>query len=599
MIKISAFGRVASQLFNLKHGNTPILLKKSISFGWQSLASILSDPIDINDEDVLFLKDWEKNVVLSEFKKDVFEELKNSQGEFFVFDFLNERFNLIRYNDSYITSTHISKKLQCLINENVEIVYRNIFYKKNKSVIEDIMVQFSKKISEIYNPSHIIMIKAFLCEQYKDKNGNIVPFDDIDKIHKTNSMLEDMYIFMENCIPNINIIETPKNVMAEELHVSNLSSTTYSEEYLNMVYKKTENICTSISLAKINENLSAYCNNTFTTSIQSLNFYKQKYPYQDYILFYGEKGIKERLCNFAKSIGLYFYEFNTRVDIGVFLLSSRPVKFFRGKVFAFSGITKNNGKLIFGDEDIIDAIDNYTNEIGEYTLIIENENHVDIINDYFGISKTFYYNKNKLAIMSNRYHLLLLLLKNLNITLKLKFDQCAFYLTLDKVYSQQAFFRDLPIKDTYILPIDQSIRIVKTEKNLLFLKTKLHNVLHNPKTFNKHDYTFKLQQAADEILENVKIILQDNRFDYSIIDLTGGMDSRLVYSAIAHFPEYKEKIRIHTYDDHPATGEADLPVAFDINNIYNYKWSDLSIKLLRLDTSEMENNHFSYFLGSN
>jgi len=157
----------------------------------------------------------------------------------------------------------------------------------------------------------------------------------------------------------------------------------------------------------------------------------------------------------------------------------------------------------------------------------------------------------------------------------------------------QNFSEDMEVKPIRVLPVD---KYVSVDNGIISIKnTKLHTELNIQKNYCPHKYEELMSLAYLEILSNVKSILQHASFDNIIVDLSGGMDSRLVFCAITHFPEFADKISINS--QYSEIDFDDLAVAQEVSSFYSYKFDSLPREKFLLEGSNLVDSNWSYNLG--
>lgn len=268
------------------------------------------------------------------------------------------------------------------------------------------------------------------------------------------------------------------------------------------------------------------------------------------------------------------------------------------KKILFSGRTKYDGKMVLGQDDLRNDMDFSVlfDEIGMWSSVYGDQNRTVFTNDYYGLSPLFYYDVDGLSIVSNNYHLLLLIMKNLGLEMKLDVEQTLPYLinSTNGLYEQR-LSHHTDILNVFVIPVDKYAEIA--ENGTFRLRDKsIRDVFENPVEYDEKEYKRLLHQTALEIEENVEVALKDKRYDYYIVDLSGGKDSRTVLAAVNNVvqknDEYWNKIVIQTY----GVG-ADADTASSINRIFNYKYDVLprSYEMKYLYKKEYRNR--SFFMG--
>lgn len=239
-----------------------------------------------------------------------------------------------------------------------------------------------------------------------------------------------------------------------------------------------------------------------------------------------------------------------------------------GVRYVFSGITRNAEQLLLGAGDLHDAgqrISGIRNQIGEFHMLSWNDRAITFEHDYIGQGHLYYYQKDDIFVGANGLHLLCLVLNALGIKLtvnerhaKGKFFSTTYPFEID--FGPQTDFNNI-----YRVSVYDRIQIDKSGSHLS--RTELW---HDNKDGHLDDdlYETLLYEATQDIIDNIGIALKHPKFDNVVCELSAGIDSRIVYSALTNLP-ISEKVRIHT---RPGREES---IAAQINNLYGYRWNDL------------------------
>ncbi len=264
---------------------------------------------------------------------------------------------------------------------------------------------------------------------------------------------------------------------------------------------------------------------------QKLDFYHREKPFGDFCLVYGnEFGM---LTELAEEEKLNSYDFNIKDCNGVCckIISSEQIKKTPTCQVFFSGMSRFDDKFILGQKDaqLLPDPTVLKDTVGNFVMVYENDNEINICSDYFGVAKVFYYKEDNLWIISNRYQLLLMVMQKMYLTITpYKTKWLADLFGIDQL-NQQIFSRNMEVDNTYLLPIDQSIKI--TKNGISVVPKEIYKVLNNPGVFNNDNYSQLLQQGAEEIKDNIKAVYKHPEIKRVSIDVTGGLDSRVVLNA--------------------------------------------------------------------
>lgn len=267
------------------------------------------------------------------------------------------------------------------------------------------------------------------------------------------------------------------------------------------------------------------------------------------------------------------------------------------EILHFSGTSICDSNFIFGSEDITDSCNTNSllEAIGNFTLISKQDSEIKISTDYFGFSKIYYYHSDNEFFASNSYHLLILALHAANIALEIDYEVALSKLNfvgLQPFY--QNFSRKMDIKGVYCLPVDKMFSI--TETGVTIQDKAITRNLSNDREPSEDEYNALLAKAKNEILSNFSCIARSPRFDDIIVDVSGGMDSRLVFCAITNFPQHRKKVSINSQDTRGAPNE--LNVALSINSCYGYPYDESQETILVPCPQTLNDNISSYYLGT-
>jgi len=338
-----------------------------------------------------------------------------------------------------------------------------------------------------------------------------------------------------------------------------------------------------------------YCNSEVeyihTNGINPDYFYKMKYPYSDFALIVNMDNIgKEFLGKYEFICNGYHFGSN---DVQI-ICNEGQLSMPTGMLF--SGLTKCKQQLVFGKNDISSDMDICDNNIGNFAYVKVNKKNIEISTDYFGTAKVYYYMNNDQYVISNNYHLILLILRELGIKIAANNNLILALLCKSRQAFQQSISREREMCNVFILPADKLINI--NEKGIIFKEKKIADVFKETKIKEKNLDNL-LSEGKDEIIDNVRIVLADKRYERVLVDLTGGLDSRTVYGAVSNLQEYADKVVIHSdgYDSFVTKAmendNSDLAIAIKLNCLNEYGYNDVSTERLWFDIEEAENQMIS------
>lgn len=262
-----------------------------------------------------------------------------------------------------------------------------------------------------------------------------------------------------------------------------------------------------------------------------------------------------------------------------------------------SGTAICKSRFIFGQADVTSdlSVQDFSSALGNFVVVGAEENGILISTDYFGFSKIYYYEQGSSFFASNSYHLLLRSLKAIGINLEVDFDVACSKLNFINLQPfAQSFTRRMDVAGVMCLSIDKAISI--GDEGVLFVDKSIAKDLEAESKISDSEYLELLNKAKDEIINNVAAVVKHPKFKRIIVDVSGGMDSRLVFCAVTNLPQYRDKIFINSQDTRGAPQE--LPVALTINENYRYKYDNIPEKIEVLSPKGLYEDTASYYMGT-
>ena len=340
--------------------------------------------------------------------------------------------------------------------------------------------------------------------------------------------------------------------------------------------------------------------------IKKLKFQKLRHPFSDigFIAFQDEE-LDIKKIN-SKSLDEIEYEFKEGPTIGNFttlLLNGNEKEILslknEGECSFFSGTAEINGEILYGKNDYIGKFHGkLLGAKGSFTCAEIRLDQILFHTDYFGFNRFFYYvNKSKsIFIVTNSYHLLIKILKiiNFKIDLNLKKINSNFW-SLDHQLALQNFTRVMDINGIFQLP--KEVNILFNSDGINFVQNEYGTIInHNPlNDLSEEDISNSIKNSCKEIISSLETAINSSHFNKLIVDLTGGLDSRSVYSALTRTVDRHNKIFLNSRD---TPNSSDLEIACELNSLYQYPWDDLPTDKNWLDPYVSDQLHRSFYLGT-
>lgn len=288
----------------------------------------------------------------------------------------------------------------------------------------------------------------------------------------------------------------------------------------------------------------------------------------------------------------------SHVSTGLYLLTSASVEsvdggpswVFGGRSFSHSGDLVIRGSDGIEDIGLIDSSDQLFETTGEFHLTEIHRDRLRLSADYFGVQQLFVFDNNSAFIAATSYHLLLKIARYLDLPVGIDYHRSRRILDEPDVFHSR-----VAIEAQYcsVLAIYENLNFDADGPQIQ--RTALHDILYKRREYSPNYYANLIARARDEIVNNVEMVFRCPQFDAVVVDLSGGMDSRLLYAACTQAPQalVRQKIQINCqYSPSPSARHGgDLEVALELNSILGYPLLDNSIpqrRWLDLDSDEAE-----------
>lgn len=332
------------------------------------------------------------------------------------------------------------------------------------------------------------------------------------------------------------------------------------------------------------------CYRSGTKKKKGLDFYKLSEPFVDFVVIQSKTPIDR-----IELQELEFSYLNTYGDRINYCISGKSPVEKHGKSWVCSGILSSENDLLYGD-DMLDAINSLegSKTTGTYSIAEIDRNRIYISNDYFAFNRIFYYSDCDITVCSNRYHLLLMVLRELRISLKL--DENKALMTLSSVrlpYLTQNMCSRMDMDGVRQCP--NSYDIVLDKNGLSFNINAYGKVLREDTIIDEGNYRKELERGCKEIINNVNTIIKNGQDKNFVVDLSGGMDSRIVYAAALQSEYNRGQIFIHSHD---VRGSKDLDIAVMINGLYNLSWDTLQEERRKFENQYNDMMQRSFYMGT-
>lgn len=263
----------------------------------------------------------------------------------------------------------------------------------------------------------------------------------------------------------------------------------------------------------------------------------------------------------------------------------------------FSGMTTVGEEFIFGAPDASTVKpDKLRDQVGDFVLIESSSESIYIRSDYFGVGKIYYYIGEGITCAANRMQLLLEILAACGLALTPNRSKIRASLQATSQAFTQNFSTLMDIEGCHCLPPGAALRIQPSTTELV--PTELAHVLAESthQRVSRADRDALIEDGCTEIVRNLRGALKHPSFDRVRIDVTGGLDSRMLFAALSHLTEFADRTELHTADFN--TSPYDLPISLQLSRHTPFRYDTGRRETYDLDADQSLLENISLNLGA-
>ncbi len=138
-----------------------------------------------------------------EIHNDFWRILREIKPHYIILDFLEERFDIVKYGSGYLTKSDAFDEAD-IMPDNMQIILRNS--ESCQQLWKESALAFIQRIEMEYPTVQIVLVKNYLAEQVGDIRKQEY-FNDINRIQQTNRMLKQCYEYFQNNCKVLKVIE--------------------------------------------------------------------------------------------------------------------------------------------------------------------------------------------------------------------------------------------------------------------------------------------------------------------------------------------------------------------------------------------------------
>ncbi|MCW0503723.1 DUF6270 domain-containing protein [Aeromonas piscicola] len=198
-----------------------------------SVISLMSSPVDIDKSILIAENAWLNWIILNDFNKTTLHQLSAHNPSIICIDLIEERFDVFKIQDSYITYSDELSKYHPNARDLAAGARIPFHSEERRQLLSEKLSLLCAKLNSFFKNSTIVIHKALYSNYYLD-GGNILKFSP-EQCHKNgviNDVLSFGYDYLSSHIDNVRVIDTPPQIqIANSKHIWGLSPFHYIDEY--------------------------------------------------------------------------------------------------------------------------------------------------------------------------------------------------------------------------------------------------------------------------------------------------------------------------------------------------------------------------------
>ncbi len=197
-----------------------------------SFISLNSPPLALQRDELCWQSNYARKHILADFNKTVLPAIYDSKPDVMVFDFVDERFDLFRSGESYITRS------DGLVGSGFPGGLRHVFERIPRHSVEatdlwqEAAVKVTAEIRRRLPAIRFILHRAWWAEEFMD-GSQVVPFSPNERREsaKMNEQLAGYYSYFESNVPDVLPVEVLGTRRALAQHHYGLAPYHYESAY--------------------------------------------------------------------------------------------------------------------------------------------------------------------------------------------------------------------------------------------------------------------------------------------------------------------------------------------------------------------------------
>ena len=174
-----------------------------------SLISLMAEPVRYDNRFSLPRNTFRAEALLADMNKGFLERETGKEVDYILLDFMEERFDLVQYDDSYITFSDALADTGYAGGKRT-----NRLSEQTESLWKDSCLRFINYLLTHYSPEQVILVRGKLSEKHGRSDTDLQYFENKEDIQAINQILDRYYDFFEANYPLKHKIKPEPDILA-------------------------------------------------------------------------------------------------------------------------------------------------------------------------------------------------------------------------------------------------------------------------------------------------------------------------------------------------------------------------------------------------
>lgn len=133
----------------------PASYEISLYIARTKIVSQLSSPLYVNEDEIRLNSAFQKRLVLCDLNKQEMDFARQNRSDYCIIDYIDERFNLLRIHDTYITKSNELVTSQWLQGKNYEETpyqFDGTAWRIGENILDEYLKKYLDQILRLYTP---------------------------------------------------------------------------------------------------------------------------------------------------------------------------------------------------------------------------------------------------------------------------------------------------------------------------------------------------------------------------------------------------------------------------------------------------------------